>query len=65
MLDAEFGFTLDVAATPDNAKCRRYFTRADDGLNQSWDGEIVWMNPPYGRGVIDRWIERVTSPIVR
>src|SRR5688572_7656964 len=30
-LDARFGgFTLDVAAAPHNAKCARYFTRADD-----------------------------------
>jgi hypothetical protein len=32
-LDAEHGpFTLDACATPENAKCPRYFTRADDGL---------------------------------
>ena len=30
-LDAKFGFTLDVCATAENAKCERYFTRADDG----------------------------------
>lgn len=46
--DAEFGpFTLDAAAAPHNAKCARYFTRADDGLAQSWAGERVWVNPPY------------------
>lgn len=32
-LDKEFGFTLDVAASHDNAKVLRYFTRADDGLS--------------------------------
>ena len=31
-LHAEFGFTLDVAATSTNAKCPRYFTREDNGL---------------------------------
>ncbi|WIE60755.1 DNA N-6-adenine-methyltransferase [Curtobacterium sp. MCLR17_032] len=41
------GFTLDVAAAPHNAKCERYFTRQDDGLEQSWAGERVWCNPPY------------------
>lgn len=41
------GFTLDVAAAPHNAKCERYFTRADDGLSQSWAGDRVWCNPPY------------------
>lgn len=39
-LHAEFRFTLDVAALPDNALCPRYFT-------QDWTGERCWMNPPY------------------
>jgi len=46
-LNMEFGFTLDVAAQPGNAKCARYFTPEEDGLTQPWDG-ICWMNPPYG-----------------
>ena len=32
-LNAEFGFTLDVCATPENAKCERYFTQDTDGLS--------------------------------
>jgi phage N-6-adenine-methyltransferase len=56
-LDAEFGpFTLDVCASATNAKCERYYTRADDGLAQPWDG-VCWMNPPYGRD-LGRWISR-------
>jgi hypothetical protein len=30
-LESEFAFTLDVAASHDNAKCNRYFTIDDDG----------------------------------
>ena len=56
MLDAEFGFTLDVCATPENAKCRRFYTREDDGLSQPWDG-VVFCNPPYGTE-IGAWMER-------
>ena len=56
-LDEEFGFTLDVCATPENAKCERYFTEADDGLAQDWSGEVCWMNPPYGR-VIGGWMRK-------
>ena len=56
-LDAELGFTLDVCATPENAKCERYFTAEDDGLAQSWSGEVCWMNPPYGR-VIGDWMRK-------
>ena len=30
-LDREFHFTLDVCAVPENAKCERYFTPAQNG----------------------------------
>jgi site-specific DNA-methyltransferase (adenine-specific) len=56
-LDAEFGFTLDPCATPENATCLRYFTRETDGLAQDWSGEVVFMNPPYGRA-IGLWIQK-------
>lgn len=49
-LDAEFHFTLDTCALPENAKCERYFTPEDDGLSQPWTG-VCWCNPPYGRGI--------------
>lgn len=55
-LDAEFGFELDVCATPENAKCERYFTPEHDGLSQEWTG-VCWMNPPYGRE-IGRWMRK-------
>jgi site-specific DNA-methyltransferase (adenine-specific) len=55
--DREFRFTLDVCASAENAKCRRFFDRDTDGLRQSWAGETCWMNPPYGRG-LPAWIER-------
>lgn len=35
-LDQEFHFTLDAAATPKSAKCRRYYTPADNGLEMPW-----------------------------
>jgi phage N-6-adenine-methyltransferase len=56
-LHAEFGFTLDVCATPQNAKLPRYFTEAEDGLFQPWTGQRVWMNPPYGREVY-AWVNK-------
>lgn len=46
-LDARFQFTLDVAASAANAKCERYYSIEDDGLEQSWAAERVWCNPPY------------------
>jgi len=47
-LDGIFHFDLDACASPENAKCERYFTREQDALKQEWKG-TVWMNPPYGR----------------
>lgn len=56
LLDAEFSFDLDVCAALDNAKCPRYFTAAEDGLAQTWEG-TCWMNPPYG-DVIGEWVRK-------
>lgn len=55
-LDAEFHFTLDAAASPENAKCGNYYTEQDNALRQIWRG-VVWCNPPYGR-VIGRFVEK-------
>ena len=63
-LNTEFGFTLDPCATHENAKCDVYFTEAEDGLKQDWvraaNGGAVWMNPPYGRGIVN-WIVKAVQ----
>jgi phage N-6-adenine-methyltransferase len=56
-LDHEFGFEVDVCATPDNAKCGRFFTPETNGLLQDWAPAVCWMNPPYGRGIV-AWVEK-------
>lgn len=56
-LNEEFHFTLDPCALPENAKCSKYFTPEDDGLQQNWGGEIVFCNPPYGRKTCD-WVKK-------
>lgn len=56
-LNDEFHFTLDAAASPDNAKCVNYFTEEQDGLAQSWDGYTVWCNPPYCRKT-GAWVKK-------
>jgi len=48
-LDKEFWFTLDPCATNETAKCDFYFTKENDGLNESWEGETVFCNPPYSK----------------
>ena len=59
---------LDVCADPSNAKCERYFSIEDDGLDRPWavaDDHVerpacCWMNPPYGRhnGGIGAWVKK-------
>ncbi len=57
-LNREFHFVLDAAATAENAKCAKYFTREVDGLAQSWNvGGAVFCNPPYGRE-IGKWVKK-------
>lgn len=56
-LDAEFNFTLDSCATSENAKCSKYYTVNEDGLKQDWGGEVVFVNPPYGRE-ISKWVKK-------
>jgi phage N-6-adenine-methyltransferase len=52
-LNLEFHFTLDPCATSENAKCRRYFTKAQNGLDQNWTTHRVFCNPPYGRDIFN------------
>lgn len=52
-LHREFDFTLDPCATPETAKCPEFFTETQNGLERSWAGHRVFMNPPYGREVYD------------
>lgn len=59
-LDAEFDFTLDPAATKENAKCKKFYTEEENGLKQDWKGERVFVNPPYGR-VIGDWVKKMSE----
>lgn len=58
-LHQRYGFTIDVAAEPHNAKLPRFYTPEQDGLEQSWAGERVWCNPPYS--AIGPWVEKANE----
>lgn len=58
-LNREFGFTVDVCASDWNAKCKRYWTKEQDGQQQDWSDEICWMNPPYGD--LGDWMHKAYS----
>ena len=55
-LNANFKFTLDVAATKENAKHERYLTIEDNALDKSWKGERTYCNPPYSK--IKDWVRK-------
>jgi len=56
-LDAEFHFTLDAAATAENARSPTFLTRDQDALLARWGlipshrtgRPVVWLNPPYSK----------------
>jgi ParB family transcriptional regulator, chromosome partitioning protein len=57
---------LDPATHPiaqETVNAARYFTRDDDSLEQEWHGRI-WLNPPYGRGEIGLFINKLVGEIL-
>ena len=65
VLNAEFHFVLDAAATKESAKCSKYYTPEDDGLSQSWNvGGTVFCNPPYGKE-IGKWVKKAYDEYLR
>lgn len=59
-LDKEFAFTVDAAADQGNALCDRYFDREADALAQSFAGERVFCNPPYGQQLTS-WTQKAMT----
>ena len=41
-------------------KAQRYYTAADDGLTLQWHGR-VWLNPPYSRELIGKFIDKLVE----
>ena len=61
-LNKKYKFTLDPCATSENAKCKKFFTKENDGLKQSWKNERVFCNPPYGKN-LKFWIKKADFEI--
>jgi site-specific DNA-methyltransferase (adenine-specific) len=55
-LNREFHFTLDACASHENHLLPKYFTIETNGLIQSWEGECVFINPPFS--TFSAWIEK-------
>jgi ParB family chromosome partitioning protein len=43
-------------------RATRYFTIDDDGLSQRWAGK-VWLNPPYSRGKIGPFVDKIIKHV--
>jgi phage N-6-adenine-methyltransferase len=41
-------------------KAKTYYTAEDDGLTKKWNGKI-WLNPPFGKGLIDKFINKAVA----
>lgn len=59
-------FTLDPCTTKEVAKeqgFKKYYTKETNGLDKSWQNEIVWLNPPFSTK--DEWIDKVILELQR
>ena len=45
-----------------NVKAKVFYTKEDDGLSLPWNGNI-WLNPPYERGLVNKFIEKLYEEI--
>lgn len=59
-------FSLDAAASADNALCENYVTAEQDFLSMSRDeiegkrsGGWIWCNPPYGKRGCGAWVKKL------
>lgn len=47
ILNADFNFTRDAAASRDNRLTSRFWDEQDNALEQNWEGERLFCNPPF------------------
>jgi phage N-6-adenine-methyltransferase len=59
-LNAEFHFNLDAAASESNTKCKRFYSKEDDAMTQTWSGR-VWLNPPYGAKLTPAFVRKASE----
>jgi len=69
-INKEFDFSLDAAASKNNHKCEWYHSKESNALSLDWAESMdrydrscprkikrtVWINPPYGRGMIKKFM---------
>lgn len=46
------------AKAQETVQAKKFYTIEEDGLAQDWRG-IVWLNPPYTAGTVDKFVEKL------
>ena len=62
IIDALGNFDLDQCSpvNPLWETATQMYNKNDDGLSQEWKGR-VWLNPPYSRPLIERFVNRLAE----
>ena len=62
VLNAEFQFALDAAATAESAKCALYITPEEDALTVNWKqrsgGNPIFLNAPFHRDILPEFVRK-------
>jgi site-specific DNA-methyltransferase (adenine-specific) len=69
VLNAEFHFTIDAAASAENHKCSTWYGpggQHEDALalvewGRPFCRETIWINPPYSRGLQGKFIQKAAQ----
>tara|TARA_R100001244_G_scaffold111389_1_gene82389 strand:+ start:83 stop:565 length:483 start_codon:yes stop_codon:yes gene_type:complete len=59
-LKNKYDFTIDICASDANHLLPRYYTKENDGLKHSWDGEIAYVHPLFD-GKIGKFVEKASK----
>ena len=58
------GIALDPASSTlaqSQVRAKRYFTIEDDALSKSWKADSVFLNPPYTRGSMVAFVDKIET----
>ena len=58
-LHKRFNFTIDAAASDENARLPWYWTRENSALDRPWSHKRVWCNPPHSD--LETWVNKAWS----